>query len=63
MAPMLRRSFSNYVERGFVQTARYRGARTVEINLEPSQGSLFFEERRYGRAGVEVPKWIEEILG
>ena len=52
-----------YPAAGFVQTARYRGARTVEINLEPSQGSLFFEERRYGRAGVEVPKWIEEILG
>ena len=51
-----------YPAAGFVQTARYRGARTLEINLEPSQGSLFFDERRYGAAGVEVPKWVEEIL-
>jgi NAD-dependent deacetylase len=51
-----------YPAAGFVQTARYCGARTLEINLEPSQGSLFFDERRYGPAGVEVPKWVEELL-
>ena len=47
---------------GFVQTAKYVGARTVEINLEPSQGSIFFDERRFGPAGVEVPKWVGELL-
>ena len=41
---------------------RYRGAHTLEINLEPSQGSIFFDELRYGPAGVEVPKWVEELL-
>ena len=51
-----------YPAAGFVQTARYCGARTLEINLEPSQGSLFFDERRYGAASVEVPKWVEELL-
>lgn len=51
-----------YPAAGFVQTARYCGARTVEINLEPSQGSIFFDERRYGPAGVEVPKWVGEML-
>jgi NAD-dependent deacetylase len=51
-----------YPAAGFVQTARYCGARTLEINLEPSQGSLFFDERRYGPAGVEVPHWVEEML-
>ena len=51
-----------YPAAGFVQTARYHGARTLEINLEPSQGSLFFDERRFGQAGVEVPKWVEEML-
>jgi len=51
-----------YPAAGFVQTARYCGARTLEINLEPSQGSIFFDERRYGQAGVEVPKWVEEVL-
>ena len=51
-----------YPAAGFVQTAKYRGARTVEINLEPSQGSMLFDERRYGLAGVEVPKWVDEVL-
>jgi len=52
-----------YPAAGFVQTARYCGAHCLEINLEPSQGSIFFDERRYGPAGVEVPKWVEEVLG
>jgi NAD-dependent deacetylase len=51
-----------YPAAGFVQTARYCGARTLEINLEPSQGSLFFDERRYGPASIEVPKWVAELL-
>ena len=51
-----------YPAAGFVQTARYRGARTLEINLEPSQGSIYFDERRYGPAGVEVPRWVDELL-
>ncbi len=51
-----------YPAAGFVQTARYRGARTLEINLEPSQGSLFFDERRYGPASAQVPGWVEELL-
>jgi NAD-dependent deacetylase len=51
-----------YPAAGFVQTARYVGARTLEINLEPSQGSLFFDERRFGPAGVEVPQWVDELL-
>ena len=51
-----------YPAAGFVQTAKYRGARTLEINLEPSQGSMLFDERRYGLAGVEVPKWVGEVL-
>ena len=51
-----------YPAAGFVQTARYCGASTLEINLEPSQGSLFFDERRYGAAGELVPLWVEELL-
>src|SRR5438045_2076010 len=51
-----------YPAAGFVQTARYCSAHTLEINLEPSQGGLFFDERRYGPAGVEVPKWVNEVL-
>ncbi|MEO5578642.1 MAG: NAD-dependent deacylase [Sphingomicrobium sp.] len=52
-----------YPAAGFVQTAKYRGAATLEINLEPSQGSIFFDERRFGRASEEVPNWVEGMLG
>jgi NAD-dependent deacetylase len=51
-----------YPAAGFVQTARYAGARTLEINLEPSLGSVYFEEARTGPAGVLVPEWVEEVL-
>src|SRR5689334_20162016 len=40
-----------YPAAGFVQTARYAGARTLELNLEPSLGSYHFHESRIGRAG------------
>ena len=52
-----------YPAAGFVQTARYCGAKTLEINLEPSQGSLFFDERHYGPAAMLVPSWVEQLLG
>jgi len=52
-----------YPAAGFVQTARYCGARTLEINLEPSLGSTLFDESRIGRAGELVPRWVDEVLG
>jgi NAD-dependent deacetylase len=52
-----------YPAAGFVQTARYCGARTLELNLEPSQSSVFFDESRIGKAGELVPAWVEELLG
>ena len=51
-----------YPAAGFVQTAKYRGAHTLEINLEPSQGSIFFGESRMGRAAELVPQWVKEVL-
>ncbi len=51
-----------YPAAGFVQTARQCRAATLEINLDPSQGSQYFDERRYGRASEEVPKWVGEML-
>jgi len=47
----------------FVQTARYCGAKTLEMNLEPSLGSYLFEESRTGRAGELVPAFVDELLG
>jgi NAD-dependent deacetylase len=52
-----------YPAAGFVQTARYCGARTLEMNLEPSLGSTMFDESRTGPAGELVPSWVEEVLG
>lgn len=51
-----------YPAAGFVQTARHWGAATLEINLEPSQGSFLFEESRMGPASVLVPAWVEGLL-
>lgn len=51
-----------YPAAGFVQNARDLGARTLELNLERSQGSDWFHESRMGRAGEIVPQWVEEVL-
>ncbi len=51
-----------YPAAGFVQTARHHGAATLEMNLEPSGGSHWFEESRMGPAGTLVPAWVDELL-
>jgi NAD-dependent deacetylase len=38
------------------------GAQTLELNLEPSQGSAWFHECRHGPATEVVPAWVEEVL-
>jgi NAD-dependent deacetylase len=50
-----------YPAAGFVQTARIAGARTVELNLEPSEGATLFEEAAYGPAGTIVPEWFAKL--
>jgi NAD-dependent deacetylase len=51
-----------YPAAGFVQQARAYGARTLELNLVPSEGSWFFHEARHGRAGELVPAWVAELV-
>lgn len=51
-----------YPAAGFVQTARYHDAETLEMNLEPSAGSFQFHESRMGRAGDLVPGWVDAML-
>ncbi|MEP0643676.1 Sir2 family NAD-dependent protein deacetylase, partial [Parasphingorhabdus sp.] len=51
-----------YPAAGFVQTARHYGAQTLEMNLDPSEGSFHFHESRMGKAGDLVPEWVKEIL-
>ncbi|MEW4467376.1 NAD-dependent deacylase [Parasphingorhabdus sp. JC815] len=51
-----------YPAAGFVQTARHYGAQTLEMNLDPSDGSLYFHKSRMGKAGELVPAWVDNIL-
>jgi NAD-dependent deacetylase len=51
-----------YPAAGFVQTARYCGADTLEMNLEPSLGSVFFHRSSTGPASLLVPAWVDELL-
>ena len=50
-----------YPAAGFVAEVRGR-ARSLEINLEPSDGASLFDEARHGPASRLVPAWVEEML-
>jgi len=51
-----------YPAAGFVRIARDSGADTLELNLDPSEGSLFFHETRLGPASLLVTEWVEQIM-
>ncbi|MDM7486131.1 MAG: NAD-dependent protein deacylase, partial [Vibrio metschnikovii] len=51
-----------YPAAGFVHDARMHGAHTIEINLEPSAIESEFAEKRYGKATLEVPRLVNELL-
>lgn len=55
-------SGSVYPAAGFVEEARFNGAHTVELNLEPSEGGSMFAEAHYGRATEVVPAFVEGLL-
>ena len=46
----------------FCVMARHSGARTVELNLEPSNQAKVFQESDYGPATKVVPAWVENLL-
>lgn len=50
-----------YPAAGFVQQARWAGARTVEINLEPTEGRRQFDEGVYGPATQAVPRFLATL--
>lgn len=52
-----------YPAAGFVHQARSVGARTVEINLEPSSVVSAFQETWFGPATEKVPEWVAHLLG
>ena len=51
-----------YPAAGFVQTAKYYGADTIEFNLEPTSNNLFFDRHVMGKAGDTLPKFVNELL-
>lgn len=51
-----------YPAAGLVQIAKLCEARTIEINLQPTQNTEFFDEQRQGPAGTEVPRWVESLI-
>jgi NAD-dependent deacetylase len=52
-----------YPAAGFVADARHQGARTLEINLEPSDNAAYFDDALLGPASETVPRWVEGLLG
>lgn len=50
-----------YPAAGFAQLAKQYGAKTVELNLEPSQAAHYFDEKRYGLATQLVAQFFAEI--
>ncbi|SPH18622.1 NAD-dependent protein deacylase [Defluviimonas aquaemixtae] len=51
-----------YPAAGFAAAARRSGARTLELNLEPSENAALFDEARHGPAGTIVPGWVDTLL-
>ena len=51
-----------YPAAGFVQFAAGSGARTLELNLVPSEGTHLFDEARHGPASELVPTWVDELV-
>ena len=52
-----------YPAAAFVHEAAMSGARTVELNLEPSSGASSFDEVILGPATESVPLWVDRLLG
>lgn len=50
-----------YPAAGFVRLAHT--ARKIELNLEPSEGSLYFDQVLSGPASVTVPRFVADLMG
>ncbi|SLN59090.1 NAD-dependent protein deacylase [Roseovarius litorisediminis] len=51
-----------YPAAAYAQHARRMGARTVELNLEPSANARDFDQRFLGPASEIVPRWVDDLL-
>ena len=52
-----------YPAAGYVAQARAAGTPCLELNLEPSQSTGLFDQRRIGPATEVVPAWVDELIG
>ena len=52
-----------YPAAGFFKTAKFYGAHTVELNLQPSTSGSLFDEQHYGPATETVPSFFDTITG
>ena len=50
-----------YPAAGFVAEAKRAGAKTVEINLEPTHNP-YFDKKIYGKAGEILPEFITKLM-
>ncbi len=50
-----------YPAAGFFQIAKRVGAKTVELNLEPSANGSLFDQAHYGPASEWVPKFFDTL--
>ncbi|OCG70255.1 NAD-dependent protein deacylase [Gilliamella sp. Occ3-1] len=51
-----------YPAAGFVQMANQAGAKSIELNLEPSLGESLFQTKIYGPASKIVPEFIKKFI-
>lgn len=47
---------------GFVQTAKYYGAETIEFTLETTANNYLFDRHVFGRAGNTFPAYVDDLL-
>jgi len=52
-----------YPAADFITEARHAGARTVELNLEPTEVAGAFDEAVHGPATEVVPAFVDRLLG
>lgn len=51
-----------YPAAGFVQVAYLNGAKTIEFNLEQTENNYMFSEHVIGKAGVNLPRFVDNLI-
>ena len=50
-----------YPAAGFVQTAKYYGAKTYLFNLDNTENNFFFDKQILGKAGETLPEFLADL--